>query len=374
MFCRTRHCNYIYPMQPFFVHPDIAEAKTLDKSFYLNPEYFALSRDKLFRRSWLWLCHNADLDSPNNCKPATLMDGFLDEPVLITKTAEGKMHCLSNVCTHRGAQLLQAPCKANNIRCPYHGRQFALDGQFKGMPEFQEVRNFPTEADHLYPYKFEKLIGNFYLNPSGTALFHDYFGPMLERLHWLPFDSFVLDEKATRHFEVKANWALYCENYLEGFHIPFVHPALNQALDFGSYNTELFAYSSLQLGVAKAGEIVFDQPPSSVDYGQQIAAYYYFIFPNLMFNFYPWGLSLNVVTPKTIDTTTVSFYRYTWQPNLLGTGAGADVDSTELEDEAVVESVQVGIRSPHYQHGRYSVRHEKGTHHFHRIIAQMMHV
>jgi choline monooxygenase len=171
---------------------------------------------------------------------------------------------------------------------------------------------------------------------------------------------------------VKAHWALYCENYLEGFHIPFVHPGLNQVIDFGNYTTELFRYSNLQLGTAKPEEMVFEIPSSSVDYRKRIGGYYFWVFPNMMFNFYPWGLSLNVVKPKSINETVVSFYTFISDESKFNQGAGSDLNQVEMEDETVVESVQRGIRSRYYQHGRYSVKHEKGTHHFHQLISEFM--
>jgi choline monooxygenase len=77
---------------------------------------------------------------------------------------------------------------------------------------------------------------------------------------WLPLDDYVFHPEYTRDFIVEAHWALYCENYLEGFHIPFVHAGLNSVIDFGNYTTELFRHSSLQLGIAKEGEDCFDLP------------------------------------------------------------------------------------------------------------------
>ena len=171
---------------------------------------------------------------------------------------------------------------------------------------------------------------------------------------------------------VRANWALYTENYLEGFHIPFVHPSLNAVLDFGDYTTELFPRSSLQLGIAKKDEACFELPPGSPDHGKRVAAYYWWIFPNLMFNFYPWGLSLNVVRPDGVDRCTVSFLTFVRDASKLGSGAGVGLDQVEKEDEEVVEAVQKGIRSRAYTQGRYSVTREQGTHHFHRLIAELM--
>ncbi len=163
---------------------------------------------------------------------------------------------------------------------------------------------------------------------------------------------------------------MYCENYLEGFHIPFVHAGLNAVIDYGAYTTELFRYSSLQLGIAKENEVCFNLPPSSPDHGKKIAAYYFWIFPNTLFNFYPWGLSINVVKPTAIDKTKVCFYTYLWNESKYNVGAGSNLDKVEMEDEAIVENVQKGIRSSFYKQGRYSVTREQGTHHFHRLISE----
>ena len=156
---------------------------------------------------------------------------------------------------------------------------------------------------------------------------------------------------------MNAQWALYCENYLEGFHIPFVHHSLNEVVDYGTYTTETFRFSSLQTGFDGTGEI---------------AARYLFIFPNLMFNFYPWGVSVNVVRPVSPMRSFVEFRTYVSDESKVGSGAGGDLDTVELEDEAVVESVQRGIRSRFYSHGRYSPTREQGTHHFHQLIAEFM--
>jgi choline monooxygenase len=192
------------------------------------------------------------------------------------------------------------------------------------MPEFKEVENFPTRADDLRKLPLLNW-GNLLFASIGAAPAEQFFGEMMHRLHWLPLHDFDFRPDLSKDYTVNANWALYCENYLEGFHIPFVHPALNAALDFGNYSTELYRYSSLQLGIAKAGEDCFDLPGSSEDSGKKIAAYYYFIFPNIMLNFYPWGLSANVVKPQAVDKTVVSFFTYVWKEEKLNKGAGADV-------------------------------------------------
>ncbi len=123
-------------------------------------------------------------------------------------------------------------------------------------------------------------------------------------------------------------------------------------------------YSNLQLGIAKDGEDVFELPVASPDYGKQVAAYYFFVFPNMMFNFYPGDWSINIVKPLSQQQCKVSFLTYVWKEELFNRGAGSDLNQVEMEDEEVVEAVQKGIRSRFYNHGRYSVTREQGTHHF----------
>jgi len=200
-----------------------------------------------------------------------------------------------------------------------------------------------------------------------------FLNDMMKRVEWMPLDKFVFRPELSKDFHVKANWALYCENYLEGFHIPFVHTGLNEHIDFEGYTTELFfPYSNLQIGISKNGEGCFDLPPDSPDFGKKVAAYYFWIFPNMMFNFYPWGLSVNVVTPTSVSECLVSFYSYVWDASKMDAGAGSGLDKVEMEDEEIVERVQQGVRSRFYNHGRYSVTKERGTHHFHRILSEFM--
>ena len=91
-----------------------------------------------------------------------------------------------------------------------------------------------------------------------------------------------------------------------------------------------------------------------------------------MLNFYPWGLSVNIVTPISVNKTKVEFRAYVWDETKLESGAGADLDKVELEDEQIVQQVQKGVTSRFYNHGRFSPSMEKGVHHFHKLISEFM--
>ncbi len=359
-------------MSQFFIDPDIAKAKTIDTGYYLSPYHYEASKEKIFAQTWQFAGDTGNVKEPCSAFPFILLENYLNEPLLLTRDKENTLYCVSNVCTHRGNLLAYTPCKVNQLRCRYHGRLFSLDGKFISMPEFKEVENFPTEDDNLHRlplFQWGKLLFTS-LHPRIKA--EVFFAEMMKRLAWLPMDKLEYRADLSKDYTVKANWALYCENYLEGFHIPFVHAGLNQVLDFGEYSTEVFHYCSLQLGIGKKGDSCFDLPASSPDYGKDVAAYYFWVFPNMMFNFYPWGLSLNIVQPQHVSECRISFLTYVFDESKLNSGAGSGLDTVELEDEEVVENVQKGIRSRFYTHGRYSVKREQGTHHFHSLIAEFM--
>ncbi len=357
---------------PFFVDPNIAQAKTLDTDFYLDPVCLEQAKEKIFAQSWQFIGTTDQVKDEGWITPITILENYLDEPIILSRDKKGEVHCMSNVCTHRGNLLIEKPCKAFDIRCKYHGRRFQLDGKFLSMPEFREVENFPTQDDDLTKIPLYKLGKLLFASLKSEYRAEDFFAEMKARIAWMPLDEFVFRPELSRDYLVDANWALYCENYLEGFHIPFVHAGLNSQIDYGNYTTELFAYSNLQIGYTKNDETSFNLPESSPDYGKNIAGYYFWVFPNMMFNFYPWGLSVNIVRPLEVAKTKVSFLMYVWDESKLRQGAGADLHGVELEDEDIVQNVQKGIRSRFYKHGRYSVTREQGTHHFHQLIAKFM--
>lgn len=357
------------------VAADIAEASTLPAAFYKSQEFYEASKDKVFARSWQWVGDTDELKAPGTVKPLTLLEGCLDEPLVITRDYDDRLHVLSNVCTHRGMLVAESGDQnARYLRCRYHGRRFGMDGCFQAMPEFDGVKGFPSEKDHLPKIPFG-LWGQdkwLFVSLEPQHALEEVLRPIQERVGWMPFRQFYFDPSRARDYLVRANWVLYCDNYLEGFHIPYIHASLNSAIDYGSYTSELYDWCNLQLGVAADGEAAFELPKDSPDYGKRVGAYYYWVFPNLMFNFYPWGLSVNVVRPLGPELTKVSFLPYVWDAGKLEQGAGAALDRVEREDEVVVEAVQKGVKSRFYDRGRFSVKREQGVHHFHRLLAQAL--
>jgi choline monooxygenase len=360
------------PLPRVEIDADIRVSSTLPGSVYSDPRYFELQQDRVFARSWQYAADSARVKAPGHVLPFTLLEGCLDEPLLITSDEDATLRCMSNVCTHRGALVVEGEGHLKSLRCRYHGRRFDLDGSFVSMPEFDDTVGFPSAPDCLPKLPLEKWGPLLFTSLSPAFSFEELMAPVNERVSWMPLDEFRRDAKTSRDYLIGANWALYCDNYLEEFHIPYVHAGLSEQLDYASYYTEKFPLASLQMGIAKPGEPVFDLPANHPDYGKRVAAFYFWLFPNLMLNFYPWGLSLNIVNPLGTSRTRVSFVSYVWNESLRDQGVGGDLHKVEMEDEEVVESVQRGISSRLYDRGRFSARREVGTHHFHHILARFM--
>lgn len=379
-------------------NPLSGNIRTMPATFYRSEKQYELSLDRIFARCWQFLGDEAsilhDLESEktgdkapgatkksrplemDNCVlPISLMPGSLNEPLILVRQKE-ELRCLSNVCTHRGAILVNEafspPESVHTIRCCYHGRRFNLDGHCLTAPGFEDAQDFPARQDHL-PKAAMANLGNFMfaaLDPAFTL--DELLGDMKERLAFLPLEEFKFAPQLSRDYFIDANWALYVDNYLEGLHVPFVHPSLGVLLDTKTYRTEIQKLGNLQVGVASNPKDSFELPPQSPDFDQNIAAYYYWLFPNMMFNFYPWGLSVNIVLPLAHNRTRVRFLTYVWKEDKFGNYAPEDINQTEMEDEAVVHLVQKGIQSRLYNSGRYSPTWEQGVHQFHKLLQTFL--
>ena len=355
------------------IKSSINDASTLPGEFYSSEDYFKKTKEDLFPCTWQLIGSPEVIKTSSFAYPFTFLEGFIDEPLVFINDQKGELNCFSNVCTHRGNILIQyeGPIKKQLI-CGYHGRRFSNKGDFLSMPESDGMNNFPCKEDNLTNVPYNKWKQFLFSSLDPKINFKDFIQQMEDKVGWLPIENFKYDTNLSRDYLVKANWALYCDNYLEGFHIPFIHKDLAQSLDYSLYNSEISSYSNLQVGYGKGAEFCFDIPKDHPDYGSNIAAYYFWLFPNMMFNFYPWGLSTNLIKPLTNELTKVEFRSYVWDKSKLDFGAGALLDKVEREDEAVVESVQRGVKSRFYKAGRYSPRMEKGVHHFHQLISKFI--
>jgi choline monooxygenase len=173
---------------------------------------------------------------------------------------------------------------------------------------------------------------------------------------------------------MQCNWKVYIDNYLEGYHLPSVHLSLNRELDYNSYVTTLFARHSLQASPIRGPE---NETTADRRYKQasgDMSAEYFWIFPNWMLNCYPDNVSLNIVLP-TGPETCLAIFEWYFPPERTQTAEETMKfsDEIQLEDGHICEVVHRNLKSQSYNTGRYSVKQEKGVHHFHLLYSEAIH-
>lgn len=347
-------------MTRLVVPEDIRDARLPPAALYADPAWQADLRDRVLARSWHLLAD--PLPPPGHARADTLLPGVLDEPILLTHPSDGPPRALSNACTHRGHLLLDpGPARPlRQLRCGYHGRRFDLGGACAASPGFAPEA---LEDAALPTLGLGEALGLAFAAVAPAQPFAAWWAQVEAAVG--PIDGGALDPAGSVDHTIPVHWALYVENYLEGLHIPFVHPALAGAVDLAAYQTELVPGGVLQLGFAPGGG------PGGVRLadGRDVAAAWLWLFPGTMVNVYPWGVSVNGVLPAGPSATVVRYRTIVTRPELRGEGAGADLGQVEREDQEAVRRVAAGQRARAWRPGRYAPEHERGVHHFHRMLA-----
>ncbi len=366
-------CYSYAAMSVFAVRPEIdprdlesqpiTRAHTLPARWYVSSDFHAFELARLFPRCWQYVGHVSQLPAPG----CYLVADVAGRSVLVVRDAAGTLRAFHNVCRHRAGPLAtNAGCGAHVLQCRYHGWTYTLDGRLRGIPHWDRVDLFDRRDYGLLPLALEEWEGLLFVSledrpvPLSTQL-----AGIRERI--APADLRRLCFHSRVVYPIACNWKTYVDNYLEGYHVPIVHPELNKVLDYTRYVTETYPFYSLQYSPFR--------PDSDASmYGQDAhEAFYYFIFPNMMLNIVGGRLQVNLVQPLAADRCEVIFdYLYEdVESEAARAQIAADVaysDAVQREDGEICEWVQRGLRSGAYVRGRYSVEREEGVYHFHELF------
>ncbi len=358
------------PKQPVHVEADIARAWTLPANLYYEPEIFAAERDRIFARAWQVVGHHDQVAKPGDYFTTELVG----EPLLIVRDAEGKLRGFYNVCRHRAGPPATGCGSRKLFRCGYHGWTYGLDGALISATEIEGVEGFRPEDFALAPVRTEEWFNLIFVNLDADAR------PLRESLGELPrqaerfhFEDMKLFERRT--YDMKCNWKTYVDNYLEGYHLPSVHPGLNRELNYNAYTVEPYASHVRQSSPIRGAQAGDTTPRLYQEAGEDLTTDYFWVFPNWMLNCYPDNMSLNIVLPLGPERSLAIFEWYLPEKDHGAPGAKASVefsDQTQSEDVAICEAVQKNLRSRSYSRGRFSVKQEKGVHAFHRMYGEWM--
>jgi choline monooxygenase len=347
--------------------PDLARATTLPSRWYTDTALLDAERAAIFARAWQAVGHAERVAQPGQYFACDIAG----EPILVTRANDGRLRAFSNVCRHRGAELCSAPGSGNVIRCPYHGWTYTLDGALHGAPEFEGVAEWDRSQVRLPEFRAE-IWGPYVFvcqDPAAPPL-ADVMGAIPAEIAKIGCPIDRLHFAYRRDYTIECNWKVYVDNYLEGYHLPAAHPSLFRELDYAQYRVDTFRYYSSQIAPIRARDGAQSRRYDFSDSSNE--ALYYWIFPNYMLNVYPDNLSANIILPLGPERTLTIFEWFAYGDAGVRQATIDFSDEIQQEDIAICESVQRGLRSRHYDRGRFSVKRENGVHHFHGLLAEFL--
>ncbi len=335
--------------------------RALPADAFLDPAIAAREAVQVFASAWQVVAHVSQLAAAGDHVVAELAPAL---PVIVLRDGHGTLRGFHNVCRHRAGPLATCDGRgARHLRCQYHGWRYGLDGVLRSAPEMEAVAGFDPAAIRLPELAVRSWRGLVFARIATDA--GDDFDLTIADLdaRLLPAgyadDAFLHWAGHQRvHYTIACNWKLYVENYLEGYHVPHVHPALNRMLDYRQYRTDCGHGHVLQSSPINADGTLYGQGEALYDW----------LWPNSMLNILPGRVQANRVLPRGPGHCEVVFDTW-YAPGAASEGDAAFSDLVQAEDIAICERVQHGLASGSYLPGPLHPAREAGVQHFHALLA-----
>lgn len=345
----------------------LAEAHTIPAAWYTDARIAALEQQNVFSRTWQAVGRKEQVEKPGQFVTAAVAG----EPIVIVRGSDNQLRAFFNVCRHHAMTVMTVPCgTAQHLRCPYHGWTYNLEGELRGMTEFEGVCDFDRAKNGLVPVRVEAWEKFIFVNldPQAAPL-EDCLGELVARVQPLGLSALKFVER--RSYTQQCNWKVYVDNFLDGgYHVPHMHKGLNSVLDYTNYTIE-----NLDRCCVQSSPVAVDSSSESNAAATRKGdrAYYFWQYPNFMLNWYEGYLDTNLVIPLGVDRCEVIFDFYfadTSAAQMPYICKSMEVsERVQQEDIVICDGVQRGLSSRAYQAGRLSVRREAGEHLFHRLLA-----
>jgi phenylpropionate dioxygenase-like ring-hydroxylating dioxygenase large terminal subunit len=346
-----------------------AVERTLPWSWYADPEVLRLEGERIFARAWQYVGHTGQVPT----------GGFLAAtagqiPVVVTRARDGELRAFLNVCRHRGHVVVNGSGTRETLQCPYHAWTYGLDGRLRAAPRSDREAGFEAEADELGLARIAlDSWGPFvFVNPDPHA------GPLAQALGDVParlaeiLDVDALEFRFRTEFELEVNWKVSCENFLECYHCAVAHPGFSAAVDVSpdAYRLEAHGLVSSQVGPLRPNGASF------LTDGEVPRSQFHFLWPNFSLNVFPGhpNLSCGPMVPLGPERTG-RFLDYFFAPDVDQAWVDELVafdNQVGLEDRALVEGVQRGVRSGILSEGRLLSESEQLVAHFQRLCAEAL--
>ena len=329
-------------------------ALALPAPCYTQPRFAWAERGAVFARGWQLVAHATQVAAAGDHALAEIAG----VPLAIVRGDDGELRALHNVCRHRAGPLAQCDGRsAQQFVCRYHGWRYALDGRLLGAPDMGRAQDFDVASVRLPPARVAQWQGLVFAALDDASPSFDEIVEGIDARLGVSLAGYGFDLRAS--YEAACNWKVYVDNYLEGYHVPRVHPTLAPLLDEDAYVTSVARWSSLQSSpLAGSGPYTAGE------------AQYWWLYPNTMLNVLPGRLQTNRVVPLGADRCRVDF-DYFYAPDVPAARRIDDQrfsDDVQREDVAICEAVQRGLASGSYVAGRLNPRQEAGLWQFHELL------
>ena len=345
----------------------LSRAYTIPAPWYTDPRIAQLENENVFARTWQAVARIDQLAAAGDYVAATVAG----EPIVLVRGQDGKLRGFYNVCRHHAMTVMNEPCgRAQHLRCPYHGWTYSLEGELRGITEFEGVCDFERPQNGLVPVRVETWENFAFVNLDAQAPpLRDSLGELVQRVQPLGLGALKFVER--RSYTLNCNWKVYVDNFLDGgYHVPHMHKGLNSVLDYTNYTIENLERCCVQSSPVSI-DAHSDASAAATRKGDR--AFYFWQYPNFMLNWYEGYLDTNLVIPLDVGRCEVIFDFYFGdtsesQMQYIRESIGVS-ERVQQEDIIICEGVQRGLGSRAYRAGRLSARREAGEHLFHRLLA-----
>ena len=207
---------------------------TLPGSYYTDPDVFAREQSRVFEAMWCCAVRSAELAEPGSFRRVQVGR----ESVLVVRGRDGELRAFLNVCRHRGALLCteESGQTKRTLRCPYHAWSYGLDGTLVGAPNLRNMPDVDRVANGLVPVQLREWLGYAWLclADDPPSFKDEVKGAVTERLgdpaaiEGYGVERLTLGRRI--RYDVRANWKLIVENFMECYHCATIHPELTHVL------------------------------------------------------------------------------------------------------------------------------------------------
>ena len=192
---------------------------------YLNNEFYEMESKHLFSNSWTFVGFAHDLANTGDINPILLAG----QPLILVRSSKNKIRAFHNICSHRNLKLVSQTknCKSL-ITCPYHKWAYNLDGKLKVAPFFGGRKtelplDFKLEDNGLVEVSCKLFKDWLFVNINNNSeSFESYIKPLKKQLSGFDLDDFIAVANIEFN-EIKTNWKFLMENFIEPYHVQFVH-------------------------------------------------------------------------------------------------------------------------------------------------------